>query len=105
MRQRRTDRLHQYESGTYKELQAVLAANVRRMRVERGWSQERAAHECGMSARLLQRLEAGTVNATMVSIARVCSGFEVAAAALFAIRLEEDKEAPSVTSETDGGEA
>jgi transcriptional regulator with XRE-family HTH domain len=54
-----------------------LAANVVRLRRHRGWSQEQAAEHTEMSARLLQRIEAGDVNATFTTLARLASGFGV----------------------------
>ncbi|MBX3218963.1 MAG: helix-turn-helix transcriptional regulator [Labilithrix sp.] len=86
MRRRRTDRADQYESRAYKELQRRLAANVYRFREERGWSQEEAAHQSGMSTRLLQRVEAEEVNITLTTLARLCEGFGADVLRLFASR-------------------
>lgn len=83
MRRRRTDRADQYESRAYKDLQRRLAANVHRLRKERGWSQEEAAHQSGMSTRLLQRVEAEDVNITLTTLARLCEGFEADVLRLF----------------------
>ena len=77
MKKRRPERIKQYESPLYKELQQRLSATLRRMRAESDWSQERAAQECDMSTRLYQRCEAGTSNVTLTTLARICSGFEV----------------------------
>lgn len=82
MRRRRSDRLEQYESPEYQGLQLRLAANVALLRRERGLTQEDAADLCGMSARLLQRVEAGDSNVTFATLARLASGFGVDAGQL-----------------------
>ncbi|WP_084737932.1 helix-turn-helix domain-containing protein [Cystobacter ferrugineus] len=76
-RTRRPERAEQYESAAYRELQARLATAVRRLREERGWTQEEAAHRCGMTTRLFQRVEGADVNLTFTSLARLCEGFGV----------------------------
>ena len=77
MRKRRVDRIDQYESPVYQELQQRLAAGLKRIRAENDWTQERAAQECGMSTRLYQRCEAGDSNVTLTTLARICSGFQI----------------------------
>lgn len=82
-RTRRPERAEQYESVAYRDLQARLAAAVRRLREERGWTQEEAAHRCGMTTRLFQRVEGADVNLTFTSLARLCEGFNVDVLVLF----------------------
>jgi transcriptional regulator with XRE-family HTH domain len=82
MRNRRPDRLKQYESPEYQELQRRLAGNIARLRQERGLTQEDAADRCGMSARLLQRIEASDSNVTFATLGRLASGFGVDVAQL-----------------------
>ena len=79
-RRRRPERAEQYKSVAYQELRARLAAAVRHLRTEKGWTQEEAAHRCGMTTRLLQRVEGSEVNLTLTTLARLCEGFKVDAA-------------------------
>ncbi len=81
-RRRRPDRADQYTSERYRQLQLALAENIRRLRYARGWTQEDAARRCLMTPRLLQRVEAATLNATMTTLARLCEGFGVDAKVL-----------------------
>lgn len=79
------DRAPQYESPRYGDLLARLAGNVRRLRAERGWTQEEAAHQCGgMSTYLFQLVESGTTNPTATTLARLCDGFDLDVVALLA---------------------
>src|SRR5438105_2463887 len=75
MRRRRTERAPQYRSATFRDLQGRLAANVRALREEREWTQEEAAHRSKMATQLFQRIEAGTVNLTFATLARLSQGF------------------------------
>jgi transcriptional regulator with XRE-family HTH domain len=75
----------QYASPRYTDLLARLAANVRRIRSERGWSQEATAARCGdMSTYLFQLVESGTTNPTATTLARLCDGFDLDVVALLA---------------------
>jgi transcriptional regulator with XRE-family HTH domain len=74
---RRAQRVKQYRSRAYRSLQQRLADNVRRVRFERGYTQEACAECCQMPTRLLQRVEAGDVNATLTTLARLCDGLGI----------------------------
>ena len=73
-----------YERPVFKDLQKRLAANVRRLRASKGWTQEEAAYQCGTPLRLLQGIEAGTDNVTLITLSRLAEGFEVDAQELLA---------------------
>jgi transcriptional regulator with XRE-family HTH domain len=59
------------------EAQHLLAGNVRRLREDLKWTQERAAEASGMAVRHFQKIEAGEVNVTIATLARVAKGFRV----------------------------
>lgn len=83
-RQRRPARAEQYESAAYLAFQRRLAKNVKAIRAKRKWTQEEAAHQCGMSTRLLQMVEAADVNVTLTTIARLTEGLGIDVLELFA---------------------
>jgi transcriptional regulator with XRE-family HTH domain len=86
MRRRRPERMAEYERPAFTELKARLAANVRRLREERSWTQEEAADRSRMATPLFQRLEAAATNATLITLSKLCEGFGVDVAQLFAAR-------------------
>ncbi|WP_158623554.1 helix-turn-helix domain-containing protein [Corallococcus sp. CA053C] len=69
----------------YRDLQQRLAAAVRRLRQQRDWTQEEAAHRSGMTVRVYQRVEGEEVNLTLTTIARIAEGFEVDPVELFKV--------------------
>ena len=82
MRIPRPSRAVLYESPTYLALLARIAANPRRLREARGWTQEECAGRCGQLApALLRRIEAGVGrgkgNVTTLTLARLCDGLEL----------------------------
>lgn len=81
-RRRRAERAYQYESRAYRQLQRWLAYNVREARARLDWSQEETAHNCDMSTRLFQKIEAGENNWTAVTLARLVQGLGVNASDL-----------------------
>src|SRR5438552_16933475 len=61
----------------YRRLLAALSHNVRRLRARHEWNQEEAAHRSELSLRVYQRVEAGRVNLTFTTLARLCQAFDV----------------------------
>jgi transcriptional regulator with XRE-family HTH domain len=61
-----------------------LAKAVRVARKARGFSQEKAAADCGLDARYFQRIEAGELNVTLVTLVKLSDGLGVDVAQLFA---------------------
>lgn len=83
IRRAKPERAAQYEDKYFQELAARLAVVVRRLRLERGWSQEEAAHQTGMGTRLFQAIEGARTNVTLTTLARLSRGFDVDAPLLF----------------------
>lgn len=59
-----------------------LASNIRRLRKERGWSQETLAFEAGLHATEISRLERGLREPRLGTIASVAEALGVTVAAL-----------------------
>ena len=71
--------------GDREALLARIAANVRRLRADRGWTQADAARRCAdMATPYLQLIERGGVNLTAGTLARLARGFGVDASELVA---------------------
>jgi transcriptional regulator with XRE-family HTH domain len=58
-------------------LQEVLAANLRRLRAARGWSQEALAHESGVNRTYLSSVERAERNISIDNIGRIAKALEV----------------------------
>jgi transcriptional regulator with XRE-family HTH domain len=56
---------------------------VRALREARGWTLERAAEAMNLDLKHLQKVEAGTLNPTLVTLVRIAEGFGEPMAALF----------------------
>ena len=85
MRRRRSERQHLYRSAEYRDLVGRLAAGIRNLREQNGWTQEVAAEHASLATPLLQRIEAGSSNVTITTIARLCKGFKVDILGLFTL--------------------
>jgi transcriptional regulator with XRE-family HTH domain len=66
---------------------AALAATVRRLRTERGETQEDLAHRAGLTVAAFARIERGHANPTWTTVRRIADALEVTLA-----RLGEDVE-------------
>jgi transcriptional regulator with XRE-family HTH domain len=60
-----------------------LGANVRALRQRRYWTLEHAAEQMHLDLKHLQKVEAGELNVTMVTLVRIAEGLGVPLAALF----------------------
>lgn len=60
-------------------LREVVARNMRRLRAERGWSQEFLAHEAGLNRTYLSAVERSEQNISLDNLYRVASGFGIEA--------------------------
>lgn len=84
MKQRAPDRARLFETEGYRAVVERVAANVRRLREARGWTQEEAAHRCAeLDATLYRVIEAARTNITAATVSRLCEGFEVDVVELF----------------------
>lgn len=72
-----------YLDPVYLDLIARLAANTRRLRAERNWTQEEAAEHCNVATVVFQTVEGGRKNFTGTVVARLCKGFGVDVRELF----------------------
>ncbi len=61
----------------------ALSQRVRRLRHERGWTLEQTAEKMDIELTHLQRIEAGALNVTLLTLTRMAQGFGVALWALF----------------------
>lgn len=60
-----------------------LARSLSKERQRRGWTQEQAAEATAIHARHYQKLEEGSVNATLRTLERLCHAFDVDVGELF----------------------
>lgn len=65
---------------------ALLGANVRTLRLRRGWTLEHAAENMQVDLKHLQKVESGQLNVTLVTLVRIADGLGVQLRALFAAR-------------------
>jgi transcriptional regulator with XRE-family HTH domain len=63
---------------------AALAANIRRLRKLRGWTQGRLASELGIEQNAVSLLENGRANPTLLMVEGIARVFEVRLTELFA---------------------
>jgi transcriptional regulator with XRE-family HTH domain len=62
----------------------ALGARVRELRESRGWTLERAAEAMDLDLKHLQKVEAGKLNVTLVTLVRIAEGFAEPLSSLFA---------------------
>lgn len=71
----------------------ILAARLRTLRLERGWSLERAAEETGVSKAMLGQIEREESSPTVASLWKIATGFRTSLSSFLA-------ESPNTTSHT-----
>lgn len=64
------------------DLRATFAANIRRLRNDKGWSQEALAHEAGVNRSYLSRVEKGGPYVGLEVIGKIAEALEVEPAEL-----------------------
>jgi transcriptional regulator with XRE-family HTH domain len=63
-----------------------LGLQIRKLRQGRGWTLEGAAERMNLDLKHLQKIEAGQLNVTLVTLARIAEGFEKPIGVLFSAR-------------------
>ena len=66
---------------------AMFGARIRKLRKERGWSQETLAAEAGIDRGYMGHIERGTLNVTIVKVFQIADALDLPPTALF----EEDE--------------
>lgn len=64
-------------SAAHRTLLGRIAANARRLREERGWTQAQVAERCDLSLFTIQCVEAAETSITTTTLALLCEGFDV----------------------------
>ena len=78
----RASRVHK-RSKPYRSAARSLGLRVRGLRQARGWTLQEAAERMDLDWKHLQKIEAGTLNVTLVTLVRLAEGFGEPLAALF----------------------
>lgn len=71
------------DSPRYTAELRLLGERVRALRTARKWTLEQAAEAMNLDLKHLQKVEAGFINVTMVTLVRIVEGFNEPLAALF----------------------
>lgn len=66
------------------EIRKLVGMNVRRLRHQRNWSQERLGFEAGLHRTYISQVERGVINASVTTIEALAITLDVRPAALFA---------------------
>jgi len=68
--------------ATPNQTDPALAATLRRMRIERGETQEDVAHRAGLTVAAFARIERGHANPTWATVRRIARALDVSLSAL-----------------------
>jgi transcriptional regulator with XRE-family HTH domain len=63
----------------------ALGQRVRALRLNRGWTLEVAAERMNLDLKHLQKIEAGSINVTLVTLVRIAAGFRQPIRVLFEV--------------------
>ncbi len=55
----------------------IFGANVRSVRLSKGWSQERLAEVCGLHRTYISGIESGTRNPSLTNLVKISDALEV----------------------------
>jgi len=69
------------------DIRKIMAANLRKMRTDKGLSQEELAFQCGVHRTYVSGVERGVRNPTITIVAKIADALDVPASAL----LEDDR--------------
>jgi len=78
----RSSRVHR-ETARYKKELKALGLRIRALRGERKWTLEQTAELCDLDLKHLQKIEAGQLNVTFVTLVRLAVGFRLPMSGLF----------------------
>lgn len=82
----RSSRVHKRTPRYAREAKA-LGLRLRSLREERQWTLEVAAEKCDLDLKHLQKIEAGLLNVTLVTLVRLSVGFRTPIGAFFGAEL------------------
>ena len=78
----RASRRHR-STRRFTKLAMALGKQIRRLRQERDWTLEEAADRADLDWKHLQKVEAGKINVTLVTLDRLACAFKVPVSELF----------------------
>lgn len=71
------------KSKKYQSVADQLGLGIKELRESKGWTQEKASEAMHIDLKHLQKIEAGMVNVTLVTLVRIAEGFTIDIASLF----------------------
>lgn len=71
-----------YQLSDNRTVLAQIGANLRSLRIDRGWSQEELARRCGLDRTYVGGIERGERNVAIVNIARLATALGTGAEAI-----------------------
>ena len=81
---RKPHRAHLERLPAYRATQIRFSENLRQHRTKRRLTQEQLGELCGLNPRHVQKLEAGEINCTIMTLSRLAQGLGIDVAELFA---------------------